>query len=1083
MEQELLLNNVILKTEKGVPRWKMPLARPLIQKGEKNLADFELGISVEEAEREEREERAERAERAEKSEGSEEDERKEKKQVKKPVKKQQKTFEIGENILSLPTVAKISNSGKISKVVKKEMKEKEMLSKMEEVEGEISTEVKNVIDRAHESNITDTIRQKSAFFIPRNYKKFSEFIVKAYAPYKLLPLSDKPDPDACKKSAEESKSTLKKFAYQEFIRDYVQRASPYRGVLVYHGLGSGKTCSSIAGMEALYQKGQMPVYVFTPASLETNYREDIKKCGPFIFRTNNFWTWISIPDMRKKTPELKAILEILKFPVSLIRKQKGIWIPDPKKRAGKDFEKLTGEEKRQVQEQIKEHMNVRIQFKHYNGLSVTTLKYWACKTPRMFDGATVIIDEVHNLTRLINNSNMEDFYKKEPADLAEYIPLYCEKGKKYRIAYLLYRMLCNAAACKIIALSATPIINFPQELGILANLLAGDTRMAEVTIPSSVDRVKVLNILQRHEEVDFAEVLPQKAKALVRFTAVPSGSTKIFDDVKKFKGFVRNADESDTLRERDLPGWFNRIKETMKANGITLQEPTFTTTKLLPDLANDFRDAFIDEKELQVKRETRSVLADRLSGLISYYKGGKADFMAQVTKDEVVYVNMSDKQLEQYTEKRSEEIKRERKQKKDDKKKGAKPGVTYADVIVNQNSTFKIFSRAVCNFAFPDGFERPYPSDYRQAAEELTGERVIEKEEKDKDIVMITEEGEEVEGEEEEGEGEEGEKKEKKEKKAKKEEEKEPNTYELAIASILAKLKSAEYKHLFTVDNLQEMSPKFQAILDRLRESKGPVLVYSNFKKLEGVGLFAVSLEAQENYSKLDIIQTADGWRLSPETLSVKSSKKRYIVYTGDEKKEKRDVLLQIFNGKWSKLHPKLVKQIHSLAGTDTNLLGEIVKVIMITQTGAEGLNLANVRQVHLMEPYWNYVRMEQVKGRAVRICSHMDLPPEERTVDIFTYIAKFKNPKEIDETLKNFDGGLSTDQHILELLTKKKKLADSLTGVMQSSAVDCQLFKTENGSVSCYKFNGMADSDYMFHPILQNHMSASAGKLKTVRD
>ena len=1050
MDSELLLNNVILATETGVPRWKMPLAKVKIQRGEKNLADFDLDLTEEQMQ------------------NRENIMNRNKELVKKKVRKQTKvakTFDIGEDILSMPKGARPVHKAEPKKHMANMMEEN---ANEEGDDDELTSQTKALIARAHRENVTNSLRQKSAYFIPRNRQLFQDFIMRAYAPYKLLPLPDEPDPDACKKSAEESKSTLKKFAYQEFIRDYIQRASPYRGVLVYHGLGSGKTCSSIAGMEALYQKGQSPIYVFTPASLETNYREDIKKCGPFVFRTNNYWTWISIPDMRKKTPELKAIVDVLKFPVSLIRKQKGIWIPDPKKRTGRDFEKLTGVEKKQVQDQIREHMNIRIQFKHYNGLSVNTLKFWACKTPHMFDGATVIIDEVHNLTRLINNSGIDDFYKTEPANLAEYIPLYCEKGKKYRIAYLLYRMLCNAVNCKLIALSATPIINFPQELGILANLLAGDTRIAELTIAGSVDRKKIQKLLQSHEEVDFVEVVPQKATSLVRITPVPSGCTKVKDPATGvFKGYIRNdgAESAPPYRERELPAWFKRIRDSLQKDGVRVGDPTFTSQKLLPDIDEDFRDIFINTGELKVKDETRSVLAERLSGLISYYKGGKADFMAKVTKDEVVYVNMSDTQLEQYTEKRSEEIKRERKQKQKDKK----PGVTYGDVVVNQNSTFKIFSRAVCNFSFPDGFERPYPSDYRAAATELTGEKVIEAEGKDGDIEMITDEleTEEVDA----------------PKEKEKEKEEEPTTYELAIASILTKLKSAPYKHLFTKDKLQEMSPKFQAIIDRLQESNGPVLVYSNFKKLEGVGLFAVSLEAQAEYKKLDIVQTSDGWRLSPETVHSTGKKvHRYIVYTGDEKKEKRDILLQIFNGKWSKLHPKLVKQVHALAGTDSNIRGDIVKVIMITQTGAEGLNLANVRQVHLMEPYWNYVRMEQVKGRAVRICSHSDLPPEDRTVDIFTYIAKFKNKMDIDETLKNFDGGLTTDEHILNLLNSKKKLAESLTSIMQSSAVDCELFKTENGAISCYKMPAKPDSDFLFHPILQNHLSESAGKMKTVR-
>ena len=56
----------------------------------------------------------------------------------------------------------------------------------------------------------------------------------------------------------------------------------------------------------------------------------------------------------------------------------------------------------------------------------------------------------------------------------------------------------------------------------------------------------------------------------------------------------------------------------------------------------------------------------------------------------------------------------------------------------------------------------------------------------------------------------------------------------------------------------------------------------------------------------------------------------------------------------------------------------------MITASGAEGISLRNVRYVHLVDPYWHPVRLEQVIGRARRICSHKDLPPELQTVTVY---------------------------------------------------------------------------------------------------
>jgi hypothetical protein len=245
-----------------------------------------------------------------------------------------------------------------------------------------------------------------------------------------------------------------------------------------------------------------------------------------------------------------------------------------------------------------------------------------------------------------------------------------------------------------------------------------------------------------------------------------------------------------------------------------------------------------------------------------------------------------------------------------------------------------------------------------------------------------------------------------------------------------------------------------------------------------------VALEAQLGFRKLDIVPSGGSWTLSPETLTSTAATPRYITYTGDEDRAKRNILLAIFNGKWGKIPPALAAQIKEFAGIDNNQSGGIARVFMITQSGAEGISLANVRQVHIMEPYWNYVRLDQVKGRAIRICSHMDLPPAERTVEVFTYVTKFseKQLKEraVDETLINFDDGQTTDENILEICNGKKKLADSIMNTMKTAAVDCELNTTENGGYACYRFAGTPSMESLFHPMVDIHIREAEAAVRS---
>ena len=127
------------------------------------------------------------------------------------------------------------------------------------------------------------------------------------------------------------------------------------------------------------------------------------------------------------------------------------------------------------------------------------------------------------------------------------------------------------------------------------------------------------------------------------------------------------------------------------------------------------------------------------------------------------------------------------------------------------------------------------------------------------------------------------------------------------------------------------------------------------------------------------------------------------------------------------------------------NVFGSIIKIIMISPAGAEGINLKNVRQVHIMEPFWNEVRIDQIIGRAIRQCSHRDLPMEERKVDVYRYKMIRKNEKG------------TTDEKMEDISRKKNNLIQSFLEAVREVAVDCGLFKNHNmlgTEYKCFQFN-----------------------------
>jgi hypothetical protein len=156
--------------------------------------------------------------------------------------------------------------------------------------------------------------------------------------------------------------------------------------------------------------------------------------------------------------------------------------------------------------------------------------------------------------------------------------------------------------------------------------------------------------------------------------------------------------------------------------------------------------------------------------------------------------------------------------------------------------------------------------------------------------------------------------------------------------------------------------------------------------------------------------------------------------------------------------------------------------MFMITQSGAEGISLKNVRQVHMMEPFWNYVRLEQVQGRAIRICSHKDLPLEDRNVEVYTYLMKFseqqKRDRKVDESIAIRDKGLTTDQIIYTLMMTKRRLSEQMFDVMKSAAIDCLLNALEHGSKSCFMITSGGPL-FLYHPDYKEDIKEAQSQYK----
>jgi hypothetical protein len=116
-------------------------------------------------------------------------------------------------------------------------------------------------------------------YVLPNRKAFSDSITRIFLKYRkanLDPLDTaNSEEDMCKRQGDMSKNSSELFEYQKIVRDYLLIESPYRGLLLYHGLGSGKSCTSIVIGEALKNASNQRLLFVVPAPLVDQYYEEI----------------------------------------------------------------------------------------------------------------------------------------------------------------------------------------------------------------------------------------------------------------------------------------------------------------------------------------------------------------------------------------------------------------------------------------------------------------------------------------------------------------------------------------------------------------------------------------------------------------------------------------------------------------------------------------------------------------------------------------------------------------------------------------------------------------------------------------
>ena len=772
--------------------------------------------------------------------------------------------------------------------------------------------------------------------------------------------------------------------HQAFVKNYMSFQTPYSSLLLYHGLGSGKTCSAIGVCEEMrdYMK-QMGItkriIIVASENVQDNFKLqlfDERKLkivdGVWNVRACTGNKLIKeINPMNMKMPKEKIISQIKNlinsYYIFLGYEQFANYIiktmnytEEFEKEKNKLSQTKNAGEKSKIQtlKDIKTKLNNRIIKKLRNE----------------FNGRLIVIDEVHNIRKT-------------------------DDAKNKKVAINLELLVRSAQNLRFLLLSATPMYNSYREIIWLLNLMNVNDRRSKIAESDIFDKN---GDFKKNGE----EVLIRKATGYVSFVRGENPYTF------PFRVYPNDFAKQHTFPAISYPTYQMNLKK------IPHEDKKRILSLYLQKIGNCDNCGkcqycvykYVISKLRDVKSFGYTTLQTPIETLIiSYPMPGLKSLL-----DEMPSVKYSNEMSESLSESdpfsesvESEEIdeveeleKPEESEKVEELEKIEKPEEI---VLVNENNEDEEESTHSKRFRCPKGHvQKPprskkcvpknvsgggiYNVTYKGGAIDsrmLTGKAGLERM-----MTFVDENSPPKKGE-----------------------------FEYKKTTI------EEYGKIFSKELIGDYSWKIKSILDKIVDpesnviGEGVILVYSQYidsglipvaLALEEMGFIRYGQDVKPLF-KNKPAEVVDVRTMKPPTNKSDFMPARYSIITGD-----------------SRLSPNNVYEVKGATGED-NKDGNKVKVILISKAGSEGIDFKFIRQVHILEPWYNMNRIEQIIGRAVRNFSHKDLVFEKRNVEIFMYGTILEDNKEE-----------SADLYVYRLAEYKAIQMGKVSRVLKESAIDC---------------------------------------------
>ena len=211
----------------------------------------------------------------------------------------------------------------------------------------------------------------------------------------------------------------------------------------------------------------------------------------------------------------------------------------------------------------------------------------------------------------------------------------------------------SANNARFVFLTGTPIINYPNEIAVLYNILRGKIKTwylkLNIQHERKVSQESLRVLFAKNKILDFMEYHPTSTTLVI--TRNPFGFINDYKERKKdYQGVEIN--EQGDVSDADF---IKLITRTLLKSNIKVVESGVRVEayKALPDSLEDFQNYFINTQDNDVKN--MELFKRRILGLTSYFRSAQEQLMPTYEKSKdfhVIHIPMSDFQFGVYEEAR-----------------------------------------------------------------------------------------------------------------------------------------------------------------------------------------------------------------------------------------------------------------------------------------------------------------------------------------------------------------------------------------------------------------------------------------------